>query len=175
MTFDELTKLSAGIRFGKPFLETYVPSFEEGLTALGDSMSVYLDAKDIAPEALIAAIHKNHLEERHVIYQSVEYCERLRTLDPDVRTLPPLKRLDQIDAVAAIQPYGVDASWYILSEDMIARCHQKGIQVFSDLLGPNETIEQYQKVISWKIDCIQTDHPLRVLRAIELIADQKSP
>lgn len=174
-TFDELTKLSAGIRFGKPFLETYVPSFEDGLAALGDHMSVYLDAKDIVPEALLAAIHKNHLEERHVIYQSVEYCKRLRTLDSGVCTLPPLKRLDQIDTVAAIQPYGVDASWSILSEDMISTCHQKGIQVFSDLLGPNETIEQYQKVISWKIDCIQTDHPLRVLRAIELIAKKKSP
>jgi len=174
-SFEEITKLSAGIRFGSSFRETHVPSFDEGLTALGDQMAVYLDAKDIAPDALLAAIHKHHLEERHVVYQSVEYCDALRKLDSSVRTLPPLKRLDQIDAVAAIKPYGVDATWYLLSEEMIAMCHQKGIQVFSDLLGPNETIEQYQKVISWKIDCIQTDHPLRVLRAIELLAEEKSP
>ena len=174
-SFDEITKLSAGIRFGIPFRETNVPSLDEGLAALGDQMSVYLDAKDITPAALLAAIHKYHLEERHVVYQSVEYCDALRKRDPNVRTLPPLKRLDQIDAVAAIKPYGVDATWYILSEDMIATCHQKGIQVFSDLLGSNETIEQYQKVISWKIDCIQTDHPLRVLRAIELLAEENPP
>jgi glycerophosphoryl diester phosphodiesterase len=171
-SFDEITRLSAGIRFGNPFVEMHVPSFDEGLAVLGDQMGVYLDAKDIAPDALSAAIHRHHLEERHVVYQSVEYCDTLRKLDPSVRTLPPLKRLDQLDAVAAIKPYGVDASWSILSDEMIATCHQQGIQVFSDLLGPNETIEQYQKVIGWKIDCIQTDHPLRVLRAIELLADQ---
>ena len=37
----------------------------------------------------------------------------------------------------------------------------------------NETVEQYHKAIHWGIDCIQTDHPLRVLRAIELLAAKK--
>lgn len=173
-SFGELTQLSAGIRFGNPFIDSRLPSFDEGLTALGETMAVYLDAKDITPEALIEAIHRHHLEERHVVYQSLEYCQRLSKLDPQVHTLPPLKRLEQIDAVTAIKPYGVDAAWHILSEKMISMCHQKGMQVFSDLLGPNENIEQYQKVISWKLDCIQTDHPLRVLRAIELMAAKDS-
>ena len=97
----------------------------------------------------------------------MEYCSKIHELNPKVRTLPPLKLLDQLDTVAAIHPYGVDASWSILSKEMIAACHKKGIQVFSDALGRNETVEQYNKVILWGIDCIQTDHPLRVLRALE--------
>lgn len=173
--FAEVAKLSAGTWFGKHFRATRVPSFEEGLGALGDRTGVYLDAKDISPEALVAAIHRFHLEDRHVVYQSVDYCGRIRKLDPKVRTLPPLKRLDQLDAVAAIKPHGVDAAWSILSREMIAACHDKGIQVFSDALGANETIEQYQKAIRWGIDCIQTDHPLRVLRAIERSAAERRP
>jgi glycerophosphoryl diester phosphodiesterase len=173
MTFEEATKLSAGIWFGKPFRETPVPSFDDGLTALGDKMGAYLDAKDTAPSALIAAIHKYHLENRHVVYQSVRYCDDIHKLDPDIRTLPPLKRRDQLDSVAAIKPYGVDAAWSILSKEMIAACHERGIQVFSDAIGLNETVEQYQKAIDWGIDCIQTDHPMRVLRAVELIAVKK--
>jgi hypothetical protein len=51
-------------------------------------------------------------------------------LAPEVHTLPPLKHLEQIDEVAATKPYGVDASWHILSEELIAMWHQKGIQVF---------------------------------------------
>ncbi len=171
-TFEEMTKLSAGIWFGNPFRETCVPSLDDGLTALGDTTGVYLDAKDIAPDVLVAAIHTFHLEERHVVYQSVDYSDKIRRLDPSVRTLPPLKRLDQLESVAAIKPWGVDASWSILSEEMIGMCHQKGIQVFSDALGPNETVEQYQKAITLGIDCIQTDHPLRVLRAIEQMAHE---
>ncbi len=170
MMFEEATRLSAGIWFGKPFRETRVPSFDDALTTLGDKMGVYLDAKDIAPGALIAAIRHFHLENRHVVYQSVNYCDRLRKLDPMVRTLLPLRRLNQLETVAAIKPYGVDAEWSILSKEMIAKCHENGIQVFSDALGQNETDEEYQKAIHWGIDCIQTDHPLRVLRAIELLA-----
>jgi glycerophosphoryl diester phosphodiesterase len=173
VTFEEATKLSAGTWFGKPFRETRVPSFEEGLTALGDKCGMYLDSKDIAPEALIAAIHKYHLEDRHVVYQSVGFCDNIRKMDPQVRTLPPLRKLEQLDAVAAIKPYGVDAQWTILSNDMIAKCHEKGIQVFSDALGANESVEKYRQAMDWGIDCIQTDYPLRVLRAIELRAAKK--
>ena len=55
---------------------------------------------------------------------------------------------------------------------LIAKAHKAGIQVFSDAMGANERIEQYQKAIGWGIDVIQTDHPLRVLRAIELLNHQ---
>jgi glycerophosphoryl diester phosphodiesterase len=174
LTFKDATALHAGTWFGgKQFRETRVPSFEDGLTALGDKMGVYLDAKDIAPEALIAAIQRHHLSQRHVVYQSVDYCARLRMLDRTVRTLPPLGSLDELDNVAAIKPYGVDAKWSILSRHMIDECHRRGIKVFSDALGSNERVEQYQKAIEWGIDCIQTDYPLRVLRAIELSTAQK--
>jgi glycerophosphoryl diester phosphodiesterase len=40
--------------------------------------------------------------------------------------------------------------------------------VFSDALGRNESVEQYRKAMSWGLDMIQTDHPARVLRAVEL-------
>lgn len=166
--FDDVTGLSAGEWFGGRFKDTRVPSFDEALKEFGPTMGGYLDAKDIAPELLIEAIRKYGFSDRHVVYQSAQYCGRLRKLDPTVRTLPPLRRVEQLDAVAAIQPYGVDAAWSSLSEEMIAECHRRGIKVFSDALGQNETVEQYGKAIGWGIDCIQTDHPLRVLRAIEL-------
>jgi glycerophosphoryl diester phosphodiesterase len=169
MVFGDVMALSAGSWFGKNFQGARVPSFDDGLMALGDKMGAYFDAKDITPQALIAAIHEYHLEDRHVVYQSLRYCEEIQKLDSGVRTLPPLRRLDQLDAVAAIKPYGVDASWSILSKEVIDRCHKLRIQVFSDALGVSETTDQYQKAIDWRIDCIQTDHPARVLRAIELM------
>jgi hypothetical protein len=60
------------------------------------------------------------------------------------------------------------------SLEMIAKCHEKVIQVFSDALGENETVEQYRKEIHCGIDCVQTDHPLRALRAISLMAAKKA-
>ena len=168
LTLESINQLSAGTWFGKPFAQVRVPSFDEGLKAYGLQAGAYLDAKNIEPEVLLKAIHQWGFQDRHVVYQSREYCERLGQLDPSVRSLPPLKSMEQLDAVVAIKPYGVDAAWSILSKEMIAECHRRGIQVFSDALGKNENIEQYTLAINWGIDCIQTDHPLRVLRAIEL-------
>lgn len=69
----------------------------------------------------------------------------------------------------AVELGAVDAAWPSLSKDFIAACHEKGILVFSDALGSNESIEKYRQAIEWGIDVIQTDHPARVLRAVELI------
>ena len=38
------------------------------------------------------------------------------------------------------------------SLEMIAKCHKKVIQVFSDALGENETVEQYRKAIHFGFD-----------------------
>jgi glycerophosphoryl diester phosphodiesterase len=74
-----------------------------------------------------------------------------------------------------LKPYAVDANWDILSKDMIARCHAAGILVFSDALGKHERVEDYLQAMDWGIDLIQTDHPLRVMRAIELWVNRNSP
>ena len=57
----------------------------------------------------------------------------------------------------------------------IDRCHARGIKVFSDAIGPNESVASYRRAILDGIDLIQTDHPVRVLRAIELIDTSNRP
>ncbi|MFO0841886.1 MAG: glycerophosphodiester phosphodiesterase family protein [Gemmataceae bacterium] len=167
-TLDDLRKLDAGSWFGKPFAGTSLPTLDEALAALGGKTGVYLDAKDIAPEDLLKAIQAHDLFDRHVVYQSASYCARLKKLDVRVRTLPPLKSAADLGKVAEVRPYGVDASWGVLSKGLIRACHEKGIKVFSDALGRNDTVGQYRKAMGWGIDVIQTDHPMRVLRAVEL-------
>ncbi len=173
-TFADVGKLSAGAWFGRPFAETRVPPLSDGLTAMGKTSHAYLDAKDITPADLLDAMRKHDLVERSVVYQSRDYLAKLKALEPKVRPLPPLRRANQFEQVAAIAPYGFDTDWSILSAELIAKAHKAGIKVFSDAMGANEKVEQYQKAIGWGIDVIQTDHPLRVLRAIELFK-QHSP
>lgn len=132
-----------------------------------------LDLKEISHEALSAMIQKHQLAQRHIVYQKPEYCAELRRRDMTIRVTPPLKRVEELDSIAAMHPFGVDVDWSILSGELIADCHRRGLVVFSDASGPNETIEQYQQAMSWGIDCIRTDHPVRVLRAIELTSMRK--
>jgi glycerophosphoryl diester phosphodiesterase len=165
----EVRRLDAGSWFGRPFRGTPVPTLDDFLAAAGRRVELYVDAKDIAPEALVDALTRHGLTERAVVYQSVEYLEKLRAIAPTIRRMPPLgdpKRLDEI--VERVRPHAVDARWSILSKDLIDRCHTRGVLVFSDALGLNESIASYRRAIRDGIDVIQTDHPLRVLRAIEL-------
>lgn len=173
MPLDAIRKLDAGTKFSKGFAGVKVPTLDEGLKALGQSSWVYLDAKEIVPEKLIEAVGNHNLWERHVVYQSADYCKKLKALDPRIRTLPPLKSRGQLKDLAGIKPFGVDASWSILTKELIEECHSMGIQVFSDALGFNETVSEYQKAIRMGVDVIQTDQPMRLLRAIELLEKSK--
>jgi glycerophosphoryl diester phosphodiesterase len=171
--FEDVAKLSAGAWFGRPFAKAGVPTLSDGLTAIGKQSHAYLDAKDITPDDLLAAMRQHDLVERSVVYQSRQYLAKLKALDPKVRPLPPLKRADQFDQVAAIGPYGFDTNWSILSRELIEKSHRAGIKVFSDsLAAEHEKVEEYLKAMGWGIDVIQTNHPLRVLRAVELFKQQ---
>jgi glycerophosphoryl diester phosphodiesterase len=108
-----------------------------------------------------------------VVYQSADYLRKLKRLEPRARVLPPLKDPARLGELADLEPYGVDASWGILSKELIDRCHARGIRVFSDALGWHEGVRDYSQVIDWGVDVIQTDHPARVLRAIELHGGRK--
>jgi glycerophosphoryl diester phosphodiesterase len=168
---DDVAELSAGAWFGKPFDQVKLPTMERFLTATEGKVDLYFDAKAIPPEDLFEAVERHHMSYRTVVYQSVEYLMKLKALNSPTRALPPLGAPEQLDdIVTRLKPYAVDASWKILSKELIDRCHANGVLVFSDAMGEHETIEEYQKAMDWGIDLIQTDHPMRVMRAIELRA-----
>ena len=166
--------LDAGSWFGRPFAGTPVPTLDDFLKAASRRVELYVDAKDIAPEALAAALKRHGLIERAVVYQSANFLEKLRAIDPAIRRMPPLRSPASLDSVAErVHPYAFDTNWSILSKELIDHCHARGIKVFSDELRSHENIEEYQRAIRDGIDLIQTDQPLRVLRAIELLELRK--
>jgi len=167
--------LSAGVKFGRPYAQLGLPTLDDFLTAVAGKVDLYFDAKAIAPEALVAAVERHGVVERTVVYGGPAFLARIKAINPRIRLLPPLGSPAALDALARdLKPYAVDARWDILSREVISRCHALGIQVFSDALGRHERIEDYQKAMDWGIDLIQTDHPLRLMRAIELRTEGKS-
>jgi len=172
-TAEEVAKLDAGSWFGRDFRGAKVPTLDAFLAAAAPTkISLYVDAKDISPEALAEALARHGLTDRAVVYQGVGYLEKLKTIAPNLRRMPPLRDPSQIEALAErLQPFAFDTNWNILSKDLIDRCHARKVQVFSDAIGSHETIDHYQRAIRDGIDVIQTDQPLRVLRAIELLGN----
>lgn len=172
-TTETVRQLSAGVRFGRPYVDLRLPTLDAFMGEFAGKIGFYFDAKAIPPAALAEALERHHTVERTVVYQSPEYLAKLKAVNPKIRVLPPLGKPEEFAAVARLKPYGVDVSWEILSPELIARCHAAGIKVFSDALGEHERVEDYLQAIRWGIDVIQTDHPLRVFRAVELFMTQQ--
>ncbi|MDR3620072.1 MAG: glycerophosphodiester phosphodiesterase family protein [Paludisphaera borealis] len=170
-TSGEVAALDAGSWFGRPFSGLKVPTLDAFLDAVAPlGVGLYVDAKDIPPEALAEALERHGLTDRAVVYQGAAYLERLKTIAPALRRMPPLRDPSELDALAErVRPYAVDANWAILSKPLIDRCHALGIKVFSDALGSHETVEHYQRAVRDGLDVIQTNHPVLVLRALALI------
>jgi glycerophosphoryl diester phosphodiesterase len=132
-------------------------------------VSLYFDAKDITPQDLAASLTKHGLVERTVVYQSSEFLQQLRQIDQRIGRMPPASSTADVDRVAeSLRPYAVDTRWNALSKAYIDHCHAAGIQVFADAPFFVD-VKGYQRAIEWGIDVIQTDHPLRVWRALELL------
>ncbi len=164
-----VASLSAGVKFGRPYAKLGLPTLDDFLKTVAGKADLYFDAKAIAPEALAAALEQHRVVERTVVYGSPAYLARVKAINPRIRLLAPLESASELEALAReLKPYAVDASWEILSRELIARCHALNIRVFSDALGRHERIQDYQQAMDWGIDLIQTDHPLRLMRAIEL-------
>lgn len=166
---NEIEKVSAGVKFARKYAGLRLPTLEDFMNAMAGRVNFYFDAKAIPPSVLVDALQRHEMINRTVVYGSARFLAKLKEINPTVRVLPPLGSMDEIETLAReLKPYGVDAEWQILSEELIARCHALGIHVFSDALGRHETVQDYQQAIRWGIDVIQTDHPLRVMRAMEL-------
>ncbi|MBI1784477.1 glycerophosphodiester phosphodiesterase family protein [Candidatus Sumerlaeota bacterium] len=165
----DVAPLIAGAWFGKPCREVKIPSLDQFLDAAKGKVKLYFDAKSLTPEALAAAISSAGLEEQTEVYQGADFLKKLKAVNPRIGRMPPLDSYDEIDKLAdEIAPTSCDAQWRILSKELIDHCHARGIKVFSDALGAHEKVEDYLQAMRWGIDLIQTDHPMRVMRAIEL-------
>ncbi len=175
-TAAEVAVLDAGSWFGRDFVGAKVPTLDAFLEVAAPlGVGLYFDAKDITPEALVAALARHGVTDRAVVYQGADYLNKLRAIAPEIRRMPPLGDPSQLDELARqVRPYAVDARWQMLSRPIIDRCHALGIKVFSDALGINENIGRYQQAVRDGLDLIQTDHPVRVLRALELLEDRAS-
>jgi len=180
ITFEALRRLSAGRWFGEAFADEKVPTLEEICRLVREHhgpkgpVALYFDWKDADAQPWIDMLRKYDLLKTTVVYGSADELAPLKKMVPELKLMPGLGSPDQLDAIAdKVQPYAFDASWRILSPELIQRAHARGIKVFSDAMGGHETEADYLQAIAWGIDLIQTDHVKAVLQVIELSKTQR--
>lgn len=167
LTSEAIRALDAGSWFGRPYKNTPVPELDEYLAKFPTNMQLYFDAKDITPEVLAEAVSRHGLVERTIVYQGPVFLEKLREINPKIRALPPVAVQSHVDTLAKrLQPYAVDARWTLVTREFVDHCHKLGVKVFADAPSGLD-VDGYRRALATGIDLIQTDHPLRLWRAIE--------
>lgn len=175
VNYEEIRNLSAGQWFGSIYKHERIPSVDEIFEMARGKIKFYVDFKDGRPEHLVDTIRRHNVLDDCIIYGDPQRLSEIKLLEPKAKVMPGLNDPSQIDdLIRACQPYAFDTKWEILSKELISECHSKGIKVFSDAMGGHENIVDFYKAIEWGVDCIQTDEPLILFRAIELFLRDKS-
>ena len=71
----------------KEFAETRVPTLDDGIDAAGRGR-IYLDCKDVAPQALVDAIDRHKMNGRVMIYGSPAFLKDVLALRPELKAMP---------------------------------------------------------------------------------------
>jgi glycerophosphoryl diester phosphodiesterase len=171
-----LKSLSAGKGFTGVFENEKIPTLEETCQLISDwntsrqqKTYLYIDAKDVEPQPLVAILKKYGLDENAVYYGSDDFLWRLTSVFQGAKLLPALKNKSDIMAkFNKLKPYAFDASWLSLTKEMVDEIHRLGVKVFTDLLGPLDTEINYIKAREMGVDLIQTDRILVVQKTLSM-------
>lgn len=138
LSFDELRRLDAGIRFGKEFEGEQIPSLEEVLELLGEKMLVNVELKthalhDDGLEARVAGLIQKMKLQSSVIFSSFNPCSlrRIQRQNPDF-SLALLFSDDQpihlrkAWATRLLRLKGIHPRFPLLSSRLIRRARRKG-------------------------------------------------
>src|SRR3954447_1376201 len=88
MTFGQIRKLDAGVKFGEAFAGTQVPTFDEVLEFARGKIGVYIDSKRISAQDLVAAVARHGMEDQVVVYGGLELHRGVQKLNPRIKVMP---------------------------------------------------------------------------------------
>jgi glycerophosphoryl diester phosphodiesterase len=164
MTFDQLRALDAGVRFRPEFAGVQVPSFDEVLELARGRIAVYVDAKRVAAEDLVAALERHEMLDHAVVYGNVPLLRRLARLRPALRVMPEALQPRHLRLVLQLLPVRVLAfDSRDFSAETLAIARRAGAEIFVDRLGRPDSPEGWRDAIARGASGIQTNHPRELI------------
>jgi glycerophosphoryl diester phosphodiesterase len=157
MTLAEIKKLDLGARFPGQFPGLQVPTFDEVLEFCKGKIGIYVDTKDAAPEALVAAINRHDMG-KHVMFWSEhpDFLKQISTLEPSWVLMPEAFNPQNVDKlVDTLHPQLLGADERDFNTATIAAAREVNVGIFVD----RQTEKEWQDAIDQGAVGIQTNFP----------------
>lgn len=141
-----------------------VPALDEALALAHGRIGMYLDAKNVSAQSLVAALERSEMTGNVVVYGSLCLLGEIARLRPDVRVMPETwSRLSLRFARWRLPLRIVALSDWAYGPGLVARARADGLEVFVDRLGRHDRPEAWDDAIRAGATGIQTDHPRELL------------
>jgi glycerophosphoryl diester phosphodiesterase len=165
MTLAELKALDIGEKTGDEWKNTRIPTFDEILQLCKGKIGIYLDLKDADIPELMTLIRKYDMEKDIIWYIPFQYLMDIEDVGqlfgksfpmPDPGNGKNIKTvLEKIKTPVIATDMGE------LTQSFVETAHKYGAKVFVD--EKEGTIAEWEKIIGWGTDGIQTDKPMELI------------
>lgn len=168
-TLEEIKKLDIGEKTGPDWKNTRIPGIEDIMQLCRGQIGIYLDLKEPLVPELLRIIKKYDMEREIVWYIPASHMDlilELKQLCYKCIAMPdpgPEKNIPEV--VNKVRPRVIASDMGQLTESFVKTAHLHQSKVFVD--DKKETPEEWEQIIKWGTDGIQTDNPQGLIEFIK--------
>jgi glycerophosphoryl diester phosphodiesterase len=160
MTFDQLEALDAGIKKGPEFAGTKIPTFDQVLDLARGKIGIYVDIKNVTPEALVTHIEEHGMSDHVVMYCRADFCKKLQELNPKLKVMPESSTVEHSHMlVDLLHPKVIAFGQGDFKPEIITISKEAHAQIYVDVMGKTDAPEGWQAAIDAGADGLQSDRP----------------
>lgn len=168
-TLAELKTMSIGEKLGPEWKHTTIPTFEEILQLCKGKTGIYLDLKEPLIKELVPIIRKYWMGSDIIWYISgsrIEEIKLLKNLCAECIPMPDPGPEKNIATVCnQVHPLVLATDMGQLTKSFVKKAHEFGAKVIVD--EKKGTPEEWELILSWGTDGIQTDNPEALLNFLK--------
>ena len=168
-TLEEIKKLDIGEKTGPDWKNTRIPGIEDILQLCRGQIGIYLDLKEPLVPELLRIIQKYDMEREIVWYISASHMDlilELKQLCYKCIAMPdpgPEKNIPEVEK--KVRPRVIASDMGQLSGSFVKTAHLLQAKVFVD--DKKGSPEEWEQIIKWGTDGIQTDNPQGLIEFIK--------
>ena len=168
-TLEEIETMDIGERTGPEWKNTRIPGIGDILQLCRSQVGIYLDLKENLGPKLLPIIHKYEMERDIVWYIPASRGNEIKELQKlcykCVAMPDPGPEKNIAETEKQFRPRVIATDMGELTESFVKACHAINAKVFVD--DKKETPEEWEQIISWGTDGIQTNNPAALIEFIK--------
>ena len=168
-TLAELKQMNIGKRFGPEWENERIPTFEEILQLCKGQIGIYLDLKEPYVKELVSIIKNYQMESEIIWYIPAAYMDVIKDVkkycDKCIPMPDPGSKENIENVYEEVHPSFLATDMGELSEEYMKIAKKYNMKVIVD--EDKGTITEWEKIIEWGTDGIQTDNPEKLIEYLK--------